>query len=179
MRVLRLFCFLLFGALFFPLPLWGQSESAVLPETLLQQDVLWKGYRLKLTTSPARPAPFSPVEILIVAKKESTLSPFVGNITLGFEDLSKDPGNLHETALGPDDFEEAGVARVGHTFTRPGHYAVTVTFTDPEGEFYLLRGKIEVPGPAGLSLKSKILLFIAAALILCVAVFLKVRTFKK
>jgi membrane protein DedA with SNARE-associated domain len=124
---------------------WSNEKTSALPsDTVLQQEALWKGYRLQLMTSPPQPYSLNPVDIIISAQKEALNTPFPGTITLSFEELSQKPTHLEETILGPEDFEEPGLAKIGHTFAQPGMYIVTATFTDTEGELSVLRGQIKV-----------------------------------
>lgn len=120
------------------------NKNPLPSDARLLQEALWKDYRLKLLLSPTQPYLRGPADFFIEAKKDIMKSPFAGAISVGFENISKS-SSLQETQIGAEDFEEDGLAKLSHSFTEPGDYAVTVSFTDPTGDLFLLRGELNIP----------------------------------
>lgn len=151
-----IFLFLLFLFLGFSLNSTAQSltEGMIpkneninpLPQDLKQlQKTVWKNFEIKLLVSPSRPYLRGPVDFFISAKKEIMMTPFAGAITVAFENISQKNASFEETAITPEDYEEDGLAKLTHVFVSPGDYAVTVAFTDPTGDLFVMRGNISIP----------------------------------
>jgi len=140
----------------------------------LQQEAVWKKTRLKLYTFPPHPEIREPVEIFIDAKKEGVETPFVGEIRLGVERLSTPTRPLQETTVGSEDQKESGLWQITQAFTESGVYGIVVSFSDPEGEIFLLRGKVGIGPPPGFIASIKIGLYIAAGLVILTAIFYKI-----
>ncbi len=146
--------FFSFFLLLTPTFLFGQSitegifqntpTDPIPKDTKILQEAVWKNYRLQLMVSPSKPYLRGPADFLISAKKEIMRSRFAGLITISFENLAKSGSPLQETQINPDDFEEEGLAKVSHTFTEPGNYAVTLSFTDPTNDLFVLRANVEI-----------------------------------
>jgi hypothetical protein len=122
----------------------GFPAVALSQDPIAQQEISWKGYHLRLVTSPAEPSSKEPVEIVIRSQKNGEDVSFPGAIRLSLQDLSHPNSSLYETNVNTEDFVGSGVTKISHPFTTPGLYEVIVTFTDSEGEMNLLRGRIQV-----------------------------------
>ncbi len=123
----------------------SEPTNPIPPDTKILQEVVWKDFRLKLMLSPSQPYLRGPTDFMIEAKKEIMRSPFAGNISVAFENISKPGSPLQETQITPEDYEEDGLAKISHSFTEPGEYAVTVSFTNPQGDLFVLRGNVMIP----------------------------------
>jgi len=145
------------------------------PNAVLHQVAVWKHYRVRLLSSPPTAEVNAPVEIFIEAKREEMASPFPGSIHLGVERLAPDRGELQETELGPADQQEAGLWRVTQVFQASGVYAIRTTLTDPEGEIFVLQGKITISPVATVGRTKYFLISLSVALLAAAFIFAKFR----
>lgn len=168
-------------------PLWGNAQSLTegilpsnpnlpsLPSDLkILQEAVWKNYRFQLMLSPSQPYLRGPSDFFISAKKELMGTAFPGSITVSFENLSqKSP--LQETSLHSEDYEEDGLAKISHSFTEAGEYAVTLSFTDQSGDLFVMRGNVEIPSENFFSKHLKLLYGVGMGLGGIVLTFIFVR----
>lgn len=144
-----LFLFLFFGVVS---PVRGEEFSP--PSAAhLEQESTWKNTQFKLLIDPPKAELLAPVEIYLLGKKLEMETPFAGSIRLGVEKMAPTGGSLQETDVGVDDQEGKGWWRVTHIFREAGDYSIRVTFTDSQGEIFVLQGKVSVAAPIRASKK--------------------------
>ncbi len=148
----------------------SDPTNPIPPHTKLLQEAVWKSFHLKLMLNPSEPYLRGPADFIIEAKKEIMKNPFEGRISIAFENTSKPNSPLQETEVTPEDFEADGIAKISHTFTEAGDYAITAAFTDPLGDLFILRGNVNIPHEKFWSQHPKAII-VAFALFLLVIVF--------
>lgn len=148
------------------------------PDTQVLQEAVWKNFHLKLMLSPSKPYLRGPADFIIEAKKEIMKSPFAGSISIAFENISRPYSPLQETQVTPEDYEADGLAKISHSFTDAGEYAVIVTFTDPQGDLFVLRGSVNIP-KENFWIEYQKLLWILATICLLVILFWELQRKKR
>lgn len=122
----------------------GMGTDPIPPDHKVLQEVTWKGYHIQLMVAPAKPYLRGPADFIIIAKKEIMMNPFPGKMTLSFENLTNPGSAFQETQITAEDFEENGLAKISHTFTEPGNYAVIVSLTDLNEDLFVVKGNVEI-----------------------------------
>lgn len=151
-KILRLG--ILLAGLCLPLLSWAQllpeanspenKVSPIPPDTRVLQESTWKKYKVKLLMNPSQPYLRGPVDFYIETRHEVMNHPFPGSISIGFERASPLGFPLQETLIAPDDYIQEGLAKISYHFDQAGQYVVLASFTDNEGDFFALRGEVQI-----------------------------------